>query len=136
MDKRFFLALFLSLIVIAVTQLLFPPAKPIPTARNAKDSTAGVASSTTQSASSSTASNARRDSVTVAAPRVATVADTAAIRAESTVVETPKAVYKFSSVGGVPTAVVIRDYKSRASDGLVDLGSQGAPLLSYRILSP
>lgn len=136
MDKRFFLALFLSLIVIAVTQLLFPPAKPTPTARNAKDSTARVASSTTQSASPSTVSNAPRDSVTVAAPRVATVADTAAIRAESTVVETPKAVYKFSSVGGVPTAVVIRDYKSRASDGLVDLGSQGAPLLSYRILSP
>ena len=136
MDKRFFLALFLSLIVIAVTQLLFPPAKPAPTARNAKDSTARVASSTPQSASSLTVSDARSNSAAIAPSRIATVADTSVVRPESTVVETPKAIYKFSSVGGAPTSVVIRDYKNRATNGLVDLGSQGVPLLSYRILSP
>lgn len=137
MDKRFFLALFLSLVVIAVTQLLFPPAKPAPTARNGKDSTARTAPSTTpQSVSSSTPSNARRDSISVAQPRIAATADTTAVHAESTIVETPKAIYKFNSIGGAPTVVVIRDYKSRATNGLVDLGSPGTPLLSYRILSP
>src|SRR6476661_772729 len=136
MDKRFFLALFLSLIVIAVTQLLFPPAKPAPAARNAKDSTARVASSTPQSASSLTVSDTRGNSATIAPPRIATVADTSVVRPESTVVETPKAIYKFSSVGGAPTAVVIRDYKNRATNGLVDLGNQEVPLLRYRILGP
>ena len=52
MDKRFFLALFLSLIVIALSQLLFPPAKPVtvPSARTATDSSgdASKAASSTQ----------------------------------------------------------------------------------------
>jgi YidC/Oxa1 family membrane protein insertase len=136
MDKRFFLALFLSLVVIAVTQLLFPPAKPASPARTVRDSTARAASLTTQAVGSSTVSKAHSDSAAIAPAKVAAAADTSAIRAESTVVETPKAIYKFSSVGGAPTAVVIRDYKARATNSLVDLGSQGAPLLSYRILSP
>jgi len=136
MDKRFFLALFLSLIVIAVTQLLFPPAKPVPASRNAKDSTARAAPSAIQSASSSTVSKTRNDSTASAPSRVATAADTFAIRAETTIVETPKAIYKMSSVGGAPTAVVIRDYKNRATNSLVDLGSQEVPLLRYRILGP
>src|SRR5689334_11600109 len=136
MDKRFFLALFLSLVVIAVTQLLFPPAKPAPTARNAKDSTARTASSTSQSVSSPTPSSTRPDSIPVVPPRITAAADTSAVHAETTIVETPKATYEFSSVGGAPTAVVIRDYKSRATNALVDLGSQDTPLLSYRILSP
>ena len=61
--------------------------------------------------------------------------DSTVAPAEVTVVETPKAIYKFSSVGAAPTSVVIRDYKSRATNGLVDLGNQGL-LLRFRILSP
>ena len=136
MDKRFFLALFLSLVVIAITQLLFPPAKPTAASRNAKDSTARAASSTAGSTASSTPT-ATTNKVALAAPaRVSTSPDTVTVAAETTVVETPKAIYKFSNFGAVPIAVVIRDYKSRATNSLVDLGNQGAPLLSYRILSP
>src|SRR6266550_4295930 len=49
MDKRFFLALFLSLIVIVVSQLLFPPPKPAPRSAAPRDSSGtsrGAASST------------------------------------------------------------------------------------------
>ncbi|MFL5481525.1 MAG: membrane protein insertase YidC [Gemmatimonadaceae bacterium] len=134
MDKRFFLALFLSLVVIAATQLLFPPAKPAPTARNAKDSTARTASSTTQGVSSPTVPSAV-GSIPSAPPEIVGRLDTSAAHTETIDVETPKAIYKFSSVGGAPTAVVIRDYKNRATNSLVDLGSPGTPLLSYRILS-
>src|SRR3954468_2823103 len=136
MDKRFFLALFLSLVVIAATQLLFPPAKPAPTPRNAKDSTARTASSTTQGVSSPTVPSARGGSVPIAAPGIVGRLDTSAPHTETIDVETPKAIYKFSSVGGAPTSVVIRDYKNRATNSLVDLGSPGTPLLSYRVLSP
>jgi YidC/Oxa1 family membrane protein insertase len=136
MDKRFFLALFLSLVVIAATQLLFPPAKPAPTVRNAKDSAARTASSTTQGVSSPTVPSARAGSIPVALPGIVSTLDTSSVHAETIDVETPKAIYKFSSVGGAPTAVVIRDYKNRATNSLVDLGSPGTPLLSYRILSP
>jgi YidC/Oxa1 family membrane protein insertase len=136
MDKRFFLALFLSLVVIAATQLLFPPAKPAPTARNAKDSTARTASSTTQGVSSPTVPSARVGSIPITPPGIVGRLDTSAAHAETIDVETPKAIYKFSSIGGAPTAVVIRDYKNRATNSLVDLGSPGTPLLSYRILSP
>ena len=135
MDKRFFLALFLSLVVIAATQLLFPPAKPAPTARNAKDSTARTASSTTQGVSSPIVPSARARSVPVAPPGIVGRLDTSAVHAETIDVETPKTIYKFSSVGGAPTSVVIRDYKNRATNSLVDLGSPGTPLLSYRVLS-
>ena len=57
--------------------------------------------------------------------------------AETTVVTTPKAIYKFSNVGAVPASVVIRDYKNRsASGGLVQLGVPGSSLLSYRLVTP
>jgi YidC/Oxa1 family membrane protein insertase len=140
MDKRFFLALFLSLIVIAVTQLLFPSAKPAPAARNATDSTAHTASSTLSGSSptatnTSAATRARSDSAGSAVSKVAAV-DTAVVAAETTIIETPKATYKFSNIGAAPTSVVIRDYKNRATNSLVDLGSQVGLLLRYRVLSP
>lgn len=133
MDRRFFLALFLSLIVIAVTQLLFPPAKPpLP----AKNSSTRTASSTT---SSSTTAQSRTESVS-ASPTVAATASSAVdsmhTAAETTVVQTAKAIYNFTSAGAAPTSVTIRDYKSRSTNDLVNLGIPAAPLLAYRILAP
>jgi len=139
MDRRFFLALFLSLIVIAVTQLLFPPVKPKPSAQNAKDSAGRSASSTAPSVASSTpVAMTRPDSVRVAPAPAAVVTrpDTVRVVAETTVVETPKAVYRFTNVGAAPTSVLIRDYKNRSTNSFVDLGTAGVPLLSYRVLGP
>ena len=138
MDRRFFLALFLSLVVIALTQLLFPPAKPKPGTQVSRDSSR-TASSTAVSAASSTAANiVRPDSVQATVPSTmkAPTVDSARVVAESTIVETPKATYRFSNVGAAPTAVLVRDYKSRATNSVVDLGSQTAPLLSYRVIGP
>jgi len=139
MDKRFFLALFLSLIVIAVSQLVFPPAKPTPGSRVslAKDSSAGLNSSVSPAASSS-APNVN----TPAAPLVtritpATTQTSGRIMAETTTVTTPKAIYKFSNIGAAPVSIVIRDYPNRsASGGLVDLAAEGSPLLGYRLVTP
>src|SRR5690348_13144315 len=137
MDKRFFLALFLSLVVIAITQLLFPPVKPKPSPQIGRDSTAQTASSTTATASS-TAVNAvaRRDSNNAAAVGSAPTLEASRIPAETTIVETPKAVYRFSNVGAAPTSVIIRDYNSRSTNSKVDLGTSGASLLGYRVLGP
>jgi YidC/Oxa1 family membrane protein insertase len=138
MDKRFFLALFLSLIVIAASQLLFPPPKPAPRSAAQRDS-----SSTLTGAASSTQLAVTQPSVTVPSQRraMATGSSTAAaanaVTPETTTVNTQKAIYKFSNIGAAPVSVVMRDYKNQsASGGLVDLAVAGSPLLGYRLVTP
>ena len=138
MDKRFFLALFLSLIVIAASQLLFPPAKPVPRSAVPKDS-----SSALRGTASSTQPAVTQPPATVSSqPRVITTGSSAAAAAsavtpETTTVSTPKAIYRFSNLGAAPVSVVMRDYKNQsASGGLVDLAVAGSPLLGYRLVTP
>ncbi len=137
MDKRFFLALFLSLIVIAVSQLLFPAPKPAPRSAATKDST-----SVQQGAASSTAPLLTQTPAPVpsqlpaSTPVVRNIA-AATVAAETTTVTTAKAIYKFSSVGAAPAAVVMRDYTNRSpAGGLVSLVGSGSPLLGYRLVTP
>ena len=130
MDKRFFLALFLSLIVIALSQVLFPPAKPVPSARTATDSsdTSKAASSTQSSVASVPIATPSQTRVTTTAPVVETTG-----AAETTEISTPKAIYRFSNIGAAPVSIVMRDYQRQsASGGHVDLGIPGASLLGYR----
>jgi YidC/Oxa1 family membrane protein insertase len=139
MDKRFFLALFLSLIAIAVSQLLFPPVKPVAPKRAADSGS--VAENRASSTQSTVAQPAVRQApeTTVSQPRAAVVTTSvsATMVAETTAVTTPKAIYKFSNVGAVPASIVIRDYKNRsANGGLVELGMRGSSLLSYRLVTP
>ena len=139
MDKRFFLALFLSLIAIAVSQLIFPPPKPTPgsLASPAKDSSPGLKNAASATASSSVA-NANLPT-TPPATRVTPVGTqaNAAIVPDTTTVTTQKAIYKFSNIGAVPVSIVIRDYPNRsASGGLVDLAVEGSPLLGYKLVTP
>jgi YidC/Oxa1 family membrane protein insertase len=141
MDKRFFLALFLSLVVIAISQLLFPPGKPKPGTSAPSDSSSldGRPASSTPStlAASSTASSSQTiEPKTVST--IARVADTTArMAAETTTVITPKAIYKFSNLGAVPVSIVMRDYVNRSSSGgLVDLAAEGPPLLGYKLVTP
>ena len=141
MDKRFFLALFLSLIVIAISQLLFPPAKratPNPAAL-AKDSAAALkisASSTQPSVTQSPAAQTSVKGTATAQPTEVVGGTSTPALTETTTVTTPKAIYKFSNVGAAPVSVVARDYKNRsASGGLVDMGVPGSPLLVYRLVT-
>src|SRR6266550_223321 len=135
MDKRFFLALFLSLVVIAISQLLFPSAKPIPGSRGviAKDSSAEL-----KEANSSTASSIEKSAGPLSTPRLAPAASgtTTRVVAETATVTTLKAIYKFSNIGAAPVSIVIRDYANRsASGGLVDLAISNSPLLGYRLVT-
>jgi len=143
MDKRFFLALFLSLIVIAISQLLFPPTKPTPSSQSAigKDSISGLkntASSTQPLATQSSAAQVPATASSQGRVREAATGN-AQVRpvAEMTAVTTPKAIYRFSNVGAAPVSIVIRDYKNQSTNGgLVDLGVSGSPLLSYQLVTP
>ena len=135
MDKRFFLALFLSLVVIALSQFLFPPAKPVPgppagTATDSSDTSKAVSSTQPSVAPITVASPPTR--AIVPAPGVAT-----AIAAQTTEISTQKAIYRFSNVGAAPVSIVMRDYQRQsAAGGHVDLGIPGASLLGYRLVTP
>jgi YidC/Oxa1 family membrane protein insertase len=142
MDKRFFLALFLSLVVIAISQLLFPASKPVQSGRPApgKDSTSSLSSASSSTQPIGTQASGARVPIStgqrVAGGAVAAGKSSQPV-AETTTVVTPKAIYKFSNVGAAPVSIVIRDYKNRsASGGLVDLGIPGAPPVSYRLVTP
>src|SRR5256885_16228173 len=152
MDKRFFLALFLSLIAIAVSQLLFPPAKPIPPGqRTSKSPDSGALSAlSASSASSASTSSTVPTSGAAAVVRGAPGLRPAPVRvplglashtvAETTVVNTQKAIFKFSSIGAAPISVVVREYKNRSTptDGPVQFAGWGASrsLVSYRLITP
>ena len=136
MDKRFFLALFLSLIVIAVSQLLFPPPKPAIRSGVGKDSSAtlraGPASSTQSAMVQPPATVPSQASV-----KTVVASTPVAVSAETTTVSTPKVIYKFANIGAAPVAVIMRDYKNRSpSGGLVDLAVTGSPLLGYKLVTP
>src|SRR6266550_5242320 len=146
MDKRFFLALFLSLIVIAISQLLFPSStrKPYGQLAAGNDSVSGLKNTASSTQAVTTQSpNGKSSGTTSLQGGVGRAADTptsspiARSAAEMTVITTPKATYRFSSVGGAPASIVIRDYKNRsASGGVVDLGVPGSSLLSYQLVTP
>ncbi|MGZ3330646.1 MAG: membrane protein insertase YidC [Gemmatimonadaceae bacterium] len=142
MDKRFFLALFLSLIVIAISQLLFPPAKPTSSGkaalgRDSASSQSNVASSTQPAGTQAPAAPALTGTGQRRATGSAVTAAPSQVVAETTTVTTPKAIFKFSNVGAAPISIVIRDYKNRsAGGGLVDLGIPGAAPVRYRLVTP
>src|ERR1700738_4225377 len=140
MEKRVFIALFLSLVVVAVAQLLFPPAKTTPGSRlsPAGDSSTRLKNAGVSAAASSSLPNANP----ATAPLVTRMGPTATQGAgqavvETTTVNTAKAIYKFTNIGAAPVSIVMRDYRNRsASEGLVDLAAEGSPLLGYRLVTP
>jgi YidC/Oxa1 family membrane protein insertase len=140
MDKRFFLALFLSLIVIAISQLLFPAPKTTPGSRA---SLAGDSSSRLNNGGALAAASSSLPNVNVATAPLVTRVSTTPMRTagqavvETTTVNTAKAIYRFSNIGAAPVSIVMRDYLNRsASGGPVDLAAEGSPLLGYRLVRP
>src|SRR6266511_4027287 len=104
MDKRFFLALLLSLVVVALSQLLFPvprapktPATvPVPTAA----APAGPSPAVQAIAQPTAAITVPSDSTT--AP--------AAIVESRLQIETEKSVYRFTNIGAAPVSAVMLEY--------------------------
>ena len=135
MDKRFFLALVLTAIVIVGTPLLFPGANRRSTVPTRVDTTRRPPN-VVSTDSSSTAAEPRRPTgqtlpatnSSVSAPIVASV--------ETTTVRTPRSTYAFSSRGASPISVVLDSYPSRRpgwAQRRVELVRANAALAHYRL---
>src|SRR4051812_19378019 len=135
MNKRTFIALLLTALVIVVTPMLFPsPPKPRPIAgpasadTSARGATSQVAGATTAVAPVPAASSAPAN----AAPTVA------AVRAETTTVSDEGVRYSFTSAGAAPLAVTMSDslYRTLRRDqprSAVSIVAPRGPLLRYRV---
>ena len=134
MDKRFFLALVLTAIVIVATPLLFPGASrrtPVPVATDSvrapvADSGSGRPVPSVQAAAAQAPSPAINSSgsTIMAAP------------AETTTVRTARSTYVLSSRGAAPISVTLDSYPSRrpgAAGRKVELVRARAPLMRYRV---
>ncbi len=140
MDKRFFLALFLPLIAIAVSQLLFPPAKSPTQARQNGNAVDSSGSKVSASSSASTDTRGHVTSAVAPAPAKASTAVTTSSTTgatETTEVTTQRAIYRFTDLGAAPVSVVVRDYKNRSgTDGPVRFELPNVQLLRYRLITP
>jgi len=139
MDKRFLLALILTAVVVIATPWLFGTQSSL---TNTKTGT-GVpkGDSSNRAGSIPTAVPVERDTsrpAVVSTPAAENVpATSTAVVPETTVVSTPLANYRFSSLGAMPLSVELKSYK--ALDGSkqnVRLGSASNHLLAYRLFLP
>ena len=156
MDRRFLLALALSVIVFVIVEALFPT-PPSPHGLPGADSTASVATATGAGAGGHGASAtaplspqvspqaARATGPSASAPPLpagsggATVPSTVA--AETLTVTTPRTVVSFANIGGAPVSVTMRDFHSTVRKGTdtltrpeVRLGRPGESLLRYHVI--
>ena len=135
MDKRFFLALVLTAIVIVGTPLLFPSANRRSTVPVRADTTRRLPNIASTDTSSTAAAPLRPAGQTLPATKSS---DSAPIVAsvETTTVRTPRSTYAFSSRGASPISVVLDSYASRRpgwAQRRVELVRANAALARYRL---
>lgn len=129
MERRYFLALLLAAAVVAVTQVLFPVARPVPPADLKRDTVTSVTGVRPQVPRSiptpvEQLQHVMADSVSLAG-----------VRPEIAAVETPRAIYEFSNLGAAPLSVRLKGYKNLApAGGMVELRALGQPLLKYALV--
>lgn len=137
MDKRFIIFVILAALILVVTPRIFPPAK--------RAAPVGTAADTTNGAAVAESTTARAPDTT---PAVVSQAPPPPVKSESTAtaavpqgrpdtvtVATPKAVYRFSTVGAAPIGIQLNDYKALSGGkGPVELAREGTPLISYQLL--
>lgn len=137
MNKRFFIALVLTAIVIVLTPQLFPTVVGRTNKSVAVDSTVSVAGSLRES--SHAASQMQSDSgsgivFTKGVARIELPVSASAVDTET--IESSRSKYLFTSRGGVPVSVVLKDYLSR-KPGFeaqnVELVESHSLLMHYRI---
>jgi len=139
MDKRFFLALVLTAIVIVGTPFLFPNVRRTPARTDSAQLAAAHADTVTRAAATPPATSVAATPA-VAPVRNDSVASTSvapAARPETTVVDTRLATYAFSSRGAAPISVVLDSYPSRrptARGTAAELVRPNAALIGYRFV--
>jgi YidC/Oxa1 family membrane protein insertase len=129
MDKRFFLALVLTAIVIVATPLLFPGANKAPTRTRAD--TARVSARSDSSSTVTRQPQLPRGQGSGNSSTLITSAPT-----ETTVVATARSTYAFASRGASPVSVVLDSYPSRRPGRKgqpVELVSPRGSLWQYRL---
>jgi YidC/Oxa1 family membrane protein insertase len=131
MEKRYFLALLLAAAVVAITQIVFPVARPNPAVKAKSDTM--ITATQLQADQKAVVSPATVQSTTQLKP-----ADSATLpspTAEVTTIETSRSVYRFSNLGAAPVSVVLKEYRNLApAGGMVELGASNQPLLKYALV--
>jgi len=139
MEKRYFLALLLAAVVVAITQIVFPVSRqPVNNVATTGGNKAVVATSdklqqliisredsvrTSRQLQQESGQPPSADSGKAFGP------------AEMTTVTTSHSLYRFSSLGAVPVSIDLKEYKSLAPlGGVVELGTPGQPLLRYAVV--
>jgi YidC/Oxa1 family membrane protein insertase len=135
MDKRFFLALLLTAIVIVATPLLFPGATRRPVPAVVADTSARRVAAVPDSVATARVA----PSPAVAANSTTVVPNAApAAAVETTTVRAQRTTYAFSSRGGAPVSVSLDSYPSRRpTSGArkpVELARSRVPLTHYRLV--
>jgi YidC/Oxa1 family membrane protein insertase len=143
MDKRLFLALLLTALVVVLTPLVFPTPRP---SRSISDTSATPRAAdrapATPGISAQTGAQARvGERVPIPLPGAVprTSADTSrvmSIAAETTIVRAGGSTYRFISPGAAPVSVALEEFRSRrpGGRGSVDLVRPGDQLLRYRLV--
>ncbi len=128
MNKRFFVALLLTMVVVFLTPLLLPKAPPRPTPAAPADSTL------TRAPGADT--GVARAPLPPQVERPAQAAVVSGAPAETTVVETAKARIRLSNLGGSLIGAQLKEYRSLGADsGEVELARPGEALLGFRIVA-
>lgn len=134
MDKRLLIALLLTAIVVAVTPVLFPTPKRVPsTARTGSQRVADSIAPVGQALATSE----------VAPPRVGSVVDSTAIgpvlqspQGRMISVSNDRASYQFSTLGAAPVSVSMKQYRNLSPvKGQVELKVPGQRLLEYSLVT-
>ena len=134
MDKRFFLALVLTAIVIVATPLLFPGAGRRAVTPVAADSTRRVATQDSGVAAARPTAMPAQTAPVVAPGTIASTPVSASV--ETTTVRTTHSTYAFTSRGAAPISVVLDSYPSRrplAVGRKAELVRARTPLARYRL---
>jgi YidC/Oxa1 family membrane protein insertase len=133
MDKRFFLALILTAIVIVATPWLFPGASRRPATPVAADSTRRASAIDTVPHATTAAAPV---APTVGAPLNSSTTALTTVPVETTTVRTARSTYAITSRGATPVSVVLDSYPSRRAGSVgrkVELVRPRTSLLRYRV---
>lgn len=131
MDRRIVLALFLSALVFFITPILFPSGERVPAGGTDTTAVSPRPADSVPAPALPQPIIQGVDSAPIALP-----AGDVSVAAETTVVNTPRATYRFSSAGAALVGAQMRTYRNLARpDAPVELGGADGALLSYSLVT-
>jgi YidC/Oxa1 family membrane protein insertase len=138
-NRRFILAIVLTVLVITAVNFLFPTPKPPATAAGTATPAASAVSPAPTPGAPATPVPGAPDAVASAVADSVAVPGVAAVPVETVTVAGPRAAYRISTLGGALVGARMSGYKSLAparGGELVELARPGDALLRYRLVVP